>query len=84
MTADGRLIALGRPFGCGQRTGTMISRMREIVSDLGVPLAETVWRNGDPDADGKAPFGFGDHLAGVAWHHAPLFLVCGRGNPGEP
>src|SRR6516162_11348243 len=44
----------------------------EPSGDLGMPLAETRWRNADPDADEKAPFGGRDHLARVAWHRVPL------------
>jgi hypothetical protein len=55
-----------------------------------VSLAETRWRNRNPNADGKAPFGDRDHLARVAWHRAPLsalsqFEICeGRTKIGCP
>jgi hypothetical protein len=34
-----------------------------------MPLTETLWWNGDPDADRETPLGRGDHLGWVAWHY---------------
>jgi hypothetical protein len=33
-----------------------------------MPLAKTVWRNADPDANRETPLDDGDHLAWVASH----------------
>jgi hypothetical protein len=44
----------------------------EPGGDLRVSLAETRWRNGDPDKDREAPFGDCDHLAWVAGHSVPF------------
>jgi len=59
-----------------------------------MPLAETVRRNCDPDANGKAPFGDRDHLACVARHsvlflfsepcHGPFTLSSRLGDPNQP
>src|SRR4029077_7102682 len=38
------------------------------IGDLRVPLAETAWRDADPDADRKEALGCGDHLSRVARH----------------
>jgi len=47
-------------------------------------LTETLWWNGDPDADGEATFGDRDHLAWAARHRAPLLSVTRLRKPGEP
>jgi hypothetical protein len=46
----------------------------EPSGDLGMPLAETAWRNSDPDANREVPFGQGDHLSWVAGHYVPLLF----------
>jgi len=46
----------------------------EPGGDLRMPLAETVWRNPDPDADGEPPLGHSDHFARIARHWVPFVL----------
>src|SRR5262249_50601633 len=43
----------------------------EPGSHLRVPLAETAGRNADPDADGKAALGHGDHFMGISAARRP-------------
>ena len=51
----------------GYRPAIRTAILVEPGGDLGMTLAEALWRNGDPDADGKAPFGRGE---------AEMCLVC--------
>ena len=46
----------------------------EPGSHLRMSLAQTLWPNADPDADGKAPLGRGDHVARVARHFCVPYL----------
>jgi hypothetical protein len=50
----------------------------EPGSHLSMPVAKTLWRNADPDADGEVPFCDRDHLARVAWYLS-VPLLFGRG-----
>src|SRR6516162_997728 len=49
-------------------------RLVEPSGDLGMPLAETAWRNSNPDANREVPFGQGDHLSWVAGHYISLLF----------
>src|SRR6516225_4064202 len=51
----------------------------EPIGHLRVPLPETFWWYGDPDAYGEAAFRQGDHSAWVARHLCSLF-VLGHGS----
>ena len=42
-----------------------------------MPLAETLWRNADPDADRETLLGQCDHFARITWHRVPR-LFCPR------
>jgi hypothetical protein len=63
-----------RRFGLFYPAGSAI--LVEPGGHSGIPLAETVGRNGDPIADRETPFGHRDYLARVAWHLG--FLVCSK------
>jgi hypothetical protein len=52
----------------GHRPAVCAAIFIEPGRDVRVPLTEPAGWNADPDPDGKAVLGYGDHLARVTWH----------------